>query len=119
MFWIPGAQYFGSQEDIEMDTRRTIFWIPGAQCFGSQEDIEMDNRRTIFWIPGDSVLGSRRTLKWIPGGQCFGSQEQSTIVPQRSLNGVGIGIGRSRIFCRDDGTYFYKAIFLSRLKIIS
>ena len=68
---------------------------PRGQCFGFQEDIE------------------------IPGGQCFGSQEQSTIVPQRSLNGVGIGIGRSRIFCRDDGTYFYKAIFLSRLKIIS
>ena len=64
MFWIPGAQSFGSQEDIEMDPRRTMFWIPGAQCFGSQEDSDLDPRGTVQLCQKIHTYACIHILEW-------------------------------------------------------
>ena len=122
-----GAQYFGYQEDNILDPRRTLKWIPGGQCFGSQgtvfwipggywngyqEDNVLDPRsivqlchKILICLHTHIGIGKATVveLNWFGGEVYLGRCWMRLVEVKRSLDGVGIGIGRSRICCRDDG----------------
>ena len=112
VFWIPGGHWNGYQEDNILDPRGTVFWIPGGHWNGYQEDNVLDPRsivqlchKILICLHTHIGIGKATVveLNWFGGEVYLGRCWMRLVEVKRSLDGVGIGIGRSRICCRDDG----------------